>query len=57
MNTQSLSTLYKDELLNNVLPFWLTKSQDLKYGGYLTMPWRHNQIICIGPAKILLFAF
>jgi N-acylglucosamine 2-epimerase len=36
MNTQSLSTLYKDELLNNVLPFWLTKSQDLKYGGYLT---------------------
>ena len=25
---------YKKELLDNVVPFWLTKSQDEKYGGY-----------------------
>lgn len=36
MNFQSLSKLYKDELLNYVVPFWLTKSQDTKYGGYFT---------------------
>lgn len=36
MDFQQLSKLYKDELLNNVLPFWLTKSQDEKYGGYFT---------------------
>ena len=36
MDTNSLSKLYKDELLNNVMPFWLNKSQDLKYGGYFT---------------------
>jgi N-acylglucosamine 2-epimerase len=36
MNYNSLSNLYRDELLNNVIPFWLTKSQDTKYGGYFT---------------------
>ena len=36
MDFQALSKQYKDELLNNVVPFWLTKSQDLNYGGYLT---------------------
>lgn len=36
MDFNSLSKLYKDELLNNVLPFWLTKSQDTKHGGYFT---------------------
>lgn len=36
MDFNSLSKLYKDELLNNVLPFWLTKSQDIKHGGYFT---------------------
>lgn len=28
------STLYKDELLNNVLPFWMKNSRDEVYGGY-----------------------
>ena len=36
MDAKSLSKLYKDELLNNVLPFWLEKSQDNEYGGYFT---------------------
>ena len=36
MDSQSLSKLYKDELLENVIPFWLTKSQDTKYGGYFS---------------------
>ena len=27
---------YKKELLDNVIPFWLTKSQDEKYGGYFS---------------------
>ncbi|MDO4550775.1 MAG: AGE family epimerase/isomerase [Planctomycetia bacterium] len=31
-----LSGLYKNELLNRVLPFWLEKSQDVEYGGYFT---------------------
>ncbi len=36
MDFQSLSKLYRDELLNNVIPFWLEKSQDTKHGGYFT---------------------
>jgi N-acylglucosamine 2-epimerase len=36
MDTISLANLYKDELLNNVMPFWLDKSQDTKFGGYFT---------------------
>jgi N-acylglucosamine 2-epimerase len=36
MDFQALSKLYKEELLNNIIPFWLTKSQDTKYGGYFT---------------------
>ena len=36
MDTKYLSKLYRDELLENVLPFWLEKSQDKKYGGYFT---------------------
>ena len=36
MDFQSLSKLYKDELLTNVMPFWLNKSQDKEYGGYFT---------------------
>ena len=33
---KNIEKLYKDELLLNVIPFWLEKSQDLDYGGYLT---------------------
>lgn len=31
-----LAEQYKKELLDNVLPFWLEKSQDKEYGGYFT---------------------
>src|SRR5690554_686868 len=31
-----LQILYKTELLGNVVPFWLSKSQDTEYGGYFT---------------------
>ncbi|MDL2228815.1 AGE family epimerase/isomerase [Treponema sp. OttesenSCG-928-L16] len=30
------SSLYKNELLNSVIPFWLDHSIDREYGGYLT---------------------
>lgn len=30
----SYSTLYKEELLTNVLPFWMKHSRDTEYGGY-----------------------
>ena len=32
----SLAAKYRHELYDNVLPFWLEKSQDLEYGGYFT---------------------
>jgi len=31
----TLEQFYRDYLLNNVVPFWLTHSLDRKYGGYL----------------------
>ncbi len=31
-----LAAQYKTELFDNVIPFWLSHSQDKKYGGYLT---------------------
>lgn len=36
MDSKSLSILYRKELLENVLPFWLEKSQDHEYGGFFT---------------------
>lgn len=36
MNFQKLANQYQDELLNNILPFWLDKSQDKEFGGYYT---------------------
>ena len=36
MDNKTLANLYRDELLNNVMPFWLEKSQDTKHGGYFT---------------------
>ncbi len=36
MDVKYLKELYKDELLDNVLPFWLEKSQDKQFGGYFT---------------------
>lgn len=35
-NFKNLENQYKKELLENVVPFWLSKSQDEKYGGYFT---------------------
>jgi N-acylglucosamine 2-epimerase len=32
----NLSLQYKNELLNNVIPFWIDQSQDKAYGGYFT---------------------
>ncbi len=36
MDINKLKNQYKDELLNNVVPFWLNKSQDKEFGGYYT---------------------
>ncbi len=36
MNTKELELQYKKELLENVIPFWLNKSQDINFGGYFT---------------------
>lgn len=36
MNPQALSKTYQNELLNNVIPFWLKHSADNTYGGYFT---------------------
>ena len=34
MDFKKLAIQYKDELLDNVLPFWLENSQDHEYGGW-----------------------
>ncbi len=34
--TSRYATLYKEELLNNILPFWMNHSQDVQHGGYFT---------------------
>ena len=39
-----LSTLYKDTLLNNVIPFWEQHSVDWEHGGYFTCLDRKGQI-------------
>lgn len=44
MDFTSLSKLYRDELLDNVIPFWLEKSQDHEYGGYLTCLDRKGEV-------------
>jgi N-acylglucosamine 2-epimerase len=36
MDHKALAKLYRDELLERVIPFWLAKSQDAEYGGYFT---------------------
>ena len=40
----ALAAKYRKELYDNVLPFWLEKSQDLQYGGYFT---------CLNPCFII----
>ena len=36
MDRIKLAEIYKNELLHQVIPFWLEKSQDRRYGGYFT---------------------
>ena len=33
---EKLAVKYRKELYDNVLPFWLEKSQDKEYGGYFS---------------------
>jgi len=35
-NLNIIETQYKAELLDSVIPFWLTHSQDMEHGGYFT---------------------
>lgn len=44
MDFQKLATLYKAELLDQVIPFWLDKSQDKEHGGYFTCLERDGQV-------------
>lgn len=44
MDFQKLATLYKTELLDQVIPFWLDKSQDKEHGGYFTCLERDGQV-------------
>jgi N-acylglucosamine 2-epimerase len=44
MDHKTLAKLYKDELLNNVMPFWLEKSQDQEFGGYFTCLDREGKV-------------
>lgn len=44
MDFSKLAEQYKDELLSNVVPFWLTNSQDGEYGGYYTCLTREGNV-------------
>lgn len=44
MDLKKLSEQYKNELLENVIPFWLAKSQDKQYGGYYTCLLRNGDV-------------
>lgn len=44
MNFKELATQYKDELLDSVLPFWLTHSQDTEFGGFFTCLDRQGEV-------------
>ena len=44
INFKQLSEQYRRELLDNVLPFWLEKSQDKEYGGYFTCLDREGKV-------------
>jgi N-acylglucosamine 2-epimerase len=41
---KEMNSRYKTELLENVLPFWLGKSQDKEYGGYYTCLERDGKV-------------
>lgn len=41
---QQLSSQYRDELMDSVLPFWLNNSQDMENGGYFTCLTRDGKV-------------
>lgn len=63
MNYRELAEQYKHELLNRVVPFWLTKSQDTQYGGYYTCFLRDGKVfdtdkfIWLQGRQVWLFSF
>ncbi|HUW93635.1 MAG TPA: AGE family epimerase/isomerase [Bacteroidales bacterium] len=44
MDLNSLANQYKNELLDNILPFWLDKSPDKEYGGYFSCLTREGNV-------------
>lgn len=44
MDHKAIAKLYRDELLDNVMPFWLEKSQDKEFGGYFTCLNREGKV-------------
>lgn len=44
MDFSKLAQQYRNELLDRVIPFWLEKSQDRKYGGYFTCLDREGRV-------------
>lgn len=44
MDFSKLAKQYRNELLDRVIPFWLEKSQDRKYGGYFTCLDREGRV-------------
>ncbi|MBP1677012.1 MAG: N-acylglucosamine 2-epimerase [Bacteroidetes bacterium] len=44
MDFKGLAEQYKEELLGNVLPFWLDNSQDRDFGGYFTCLDREGKV-------------
>lgn len=44
MDFKQLAAQYKSELLDQVVPFWLEKSQDLEHGGYFTCLERDGEV-------------
>ena len=44
MKFKQLAAQYKNELFENVLPFWLHRSQDFEQGGYYTCLNRRGEV-------------
>ena len=44
MDLQELAEKYRSELLDSVLPFWLTHSQDKEFGGYFSCLGRDGSV-------------
>lgn len=42
---QKLAAFYKNQLLNNTVPFWFPRSFDQEHGGYLFMRDRDGSLI------------